>query len=60
MAIKNRRSKKIWKVVGVILLIIVLFNIFLVIFNISTSKSISTDSSNIPIEMRENDVIDIE
>lgn len=44
MAIKNRRSKKIWKVVGVILLIIVLFNIFLVIFNISTSKSISTDS----------------
>ena len=60
MAIKNRRSKKIWKVVGVILLIIVLFNIFLVIFNISTSKSISTDSSNIPIEMREDDVIDIE
>ena len=59
-AIKNRRSKKIWKVVGVILLIIVLFNIFLVIFNISTSKSISTDSSNIPIEMREDDVIDIE
>ena len=33
MAIKNKRSKKIWKIAGVIFLVIVLLNILLIIFN---------------------------
>ena len=39
MAIKNRRSKKIWKIAGVIFLVIVLLNILLIIFNMSVSKN---------------------
>lgn len=33
MAIKNRRNKRIWKTIGIVLLIIVIFNILLVIFS---------------------------
>lgn len=50
LAIKNGRNKKIWKIIGITLLIIVLFNIILVIFNMPVSKSISTDSSTTFIE----------
>ena len=32
LAIKNRKSKRIWKAVGIILLVIIVFNILLVIF----------------------------
>lgn len=39
MAIKNRRSKRIWKTVGIILLAIIVFGILLVILNIASSKS---------------------
>ena len=55
MAIKNRRSKKIWKIAGVIFLVIVLLNILLII-----SKNVSTDSSTTFIEIGEDDVIDVE
>lgn len=47
LAIKNRRSKRIWKIVGIILLVIVIFNILLVIIgmvNINTSQSSSNDN----------------
>ena len=60
MAIKNRRSKKIWKIAGVIFLVIVLLNIFLIICNMSVSKNVSTDSSTTFIEIGEDDVIDVE
>ena len=60
MAIKNRRSKKIWKIAGVIFLVIVLLNILLIIFNMSVSKNVSTDSSTTFIEIGEDDVIDVE
>ena len=60
MAIKNRRSKKIWKIAGVIFLVIVLLNILLIIFNMSESKNVSTDSSTTFIEIGEDDVIDVE
>ena len=60
MAIKNRRSKKIWKIAGVIFLVIVLLNILLIIFNMSGSKNVSTDSSTTFIEIGEDDVIDVE
>lgn len=59
MAIKNRRSK-IWKIAGVIFLVIVLLNILLIIFNMSVSKNVSTDSSTTFIEIGEDDVIDVE
>lgn len=60
MAIKNRRSKKIWKIAGVIFLVIVLLNILLIIFNMPVSKNVSTDSSTTFIEIGEDDVIDVE
>ena len=60
MAIKNRRSKKIWKIAGVIFLVIVLLNILLIIFNMSVSTNVSTDSSTTFIEIGEDDVIDVE
>lgn len=60
MAIKNRRSKKIWKIAGVIFLVIVLLNILLIIFNMSVSKNVLTDSSTTFIEIGEDDVIDVE
>ena len=60
MAIKNRRSKKIWKIAGVIFLVIVLLNILLIIFNMSVSKNVSTDSRTTFIEIGEDDVIDVE
>lgn len=56
LAIKNRRNRKIWKIVGITLLIIVLFNILLVTFNMSVSKSISTDNSTTFIETNEDNV----
>lgn len=57
LAVKNRRNKKIWKVVGIILLVIVIFNILLVIFSMSVSKNFSTDSSTTVIETNEDDMI---
>ena len=60
MAIKNRRSKKIWNIAGVIFLVIVLLNILLIILNMSVSKNVSTDSSTTFIEIGEDDVIDVE
>lgn len=60
MAIKNRRSKKIWKIAGVIFLVIVLLNILLIIFNMSVSKNVSTDCSTTFIEIGEDDVIEFE
>ncbi|MCQ2448485.1 MAG: transcriptional regulator [Oscillibacter sp.] len=50
LAIKNRRNKRIWKTLGTILMIIVVFNILLVIFNIYSYKNIS-DNNTTMIEM---------
>ncbi len=38
-------AKKFGKIAGVIFLVIVLLNILLIIFNMSVSKNVSTDSS---------------
>lgn len=59
MAIKNRRSKNLENCWGYIL-VIVLLNILLIIFNMSVSKNVSTDSSTTFIEIGEDDVIDVE
>ncbi|MDO4370764.1 MAG: helix-turn-helix transcriptional regulator [Clostridia bacterium] len=49
MAIKNRRSKRIWKTVGIILLAIIVFDILLVILNAVSFKS-DSDSVTTVIE----------
>ena len=43
LAIKNRKSKRIWKAVGIILLVIIIFNIILMIFGGVASKGVSTN-----------------
>lgn len=43
LAIKNRKSKRIWKAVGIILLVIIIFNILLMIFGNIASKGVSTN-----------------
>ena len=55
LAIKNKRNKKIWKTIGIALLVIVIFNVFLVLFNVSTSKSISNYESTTTIETETED-----
>ena len=50
LAIKNKRNRKIWKTIGIALLVIVIFNIFLVLFNTTTSKSVSNYESTTTIE----------
>ncbi len=55
-AIKNRRSKMIWKTVGIILLVIVIFNLLLVIFSTPTHQSISNKSESMVVEMSVNNL----
>ena len=43
LAIKSRKSKRIWKAVGIILLVIIIFNILLMIFGSIASKGVSTN-----------------
>lgn len=57
LTIKNKRNRKIWKTIGIVLLIIVIFNIFLALFNTTTSKSISTYESTTAIETEIKDEI---
>ncbi len=45
LAIKNRRSHRIWKTAGIILLVILLFNIMLIIFGGITSGEIDTSET---------------
>ena len=59
MSIKNKRSKIIWKIVGIILLSILVLNILLVIFGMSAGSSFSTESSTTVIETNNDDVIDV-
>ncbi|MFR1337134.1 helix-turn-helix domain-containing protein [Longicatena caecimuris] len=60
MSIKNKRSKIIWKIVGIILLSILVLNILLVIFGMSAGSSFSTEGSTTVIKTNNDDVIDVE
>ena len=60
LTIKNRRNKKIWKVLGIILFIIVIFNILLVICNIVVPKNFSTDSKTASVKINKDYVVYIE
>ena len=56
LAIKNRRSKRIWKIVGIVLLTILALNLFLAIFGMSPYTSFSPDGKTTVIEMNEDSV----
>ena len=56
LAIKNRRSKRIWKIVGIVLLTILAHNLLLAIFGMSAYTSFSTDGKTTVIEMNEDSV----
>lgn len=57
MAIRNRRSKRIWKTVGILLLAVVVFMILLVMLNAVSFRSYS-DSSTTMLEMNVEDTTD--
>lgn len=57
MAIRNRRSKRIWKTVGILLLAVVVFMILLVMLNAVSFRSYS-DSSTTVLEMNVEDTSD--
>ena len=56
LAIKNRRSKRIWKIVGIVLLTILALKLLLAIFGMSAYTSFSTDGKTTVIEMNEDSV----
>ena len=56
LAIKNRRSKRIWKIVGIVLLTILALNLLLARFGMSAYTSFSTDGKTTVIEMNEDSV----
>ena len=56
LAIKNRRSKRIWKIVGIILLAILALNILLAVFGMAVYQGLSTEARTTVIEMDEDSV----
>lgn len=56
-AIKNRRAKRIWKAVIIILSVIVIFNILLIILGTPASKEISNSSTNTVVEAVDSDTV---
>lgn len=56
-AIKNRRAKRIWKAVIIILSVIVIFNILLIILGMSAYKDISNSSTNTVVEAVDSDTV---
>ena len=56
-AIKNRRAKRIWKAVIIILSAIVIFNILLIILGTSAYKDISNSSTNTVVEAVDSDTV---
>lgn len=54
-AIKNRRAKRIWKAVIIILSVIVVFDILLIILGTSAYKDISNSSTNTVVEAVDSD-----
>lgn len=57
LTIKNRRYKKIMKIIAIILLIIVIFGILLVILNMGTFISISNSETTTTVETMIKEVI---
>ena len=50
LAVKNRRNKRIWEIIGIVLLVIVIFNIMMaVLFSVNTSSSSWSENNNQPV-----------
>ena len=46
-SVKNRRNKRIWEIIGIVLLVIVIFNIMMaVLFSVNTSSSSWSENNN--------------
>ena len=43
LAIKNRRARRIWKAVGIVLLVLLIFNILAIVANFAAFESLSTE-----------------
>lgn len=43
LATKNRRARRIWKTVGIILLVLLIFNILAIVANFAAFESLSTE-----------------
>lgn len=43
LAIKNRRARRIWKTVGIILLVLLIFHILVIVANFAAFESLSTE-----------------
>ena len=52
LAIKNRRSRRIWKIVAIILAVIVLVNIFIAVFFSVPDLNSNTQNNPLPTEAR--------
>ena len=47
LSVKNRRNKRIWEIIGIVLLVIVIFNIMMaVLFSVNTSSSSWSENNN--------------
>ena len=43
LAIKNRRTRRIWKTIGIVLLVFLIFNILAIVANFAAFESLSTE-----------------
>ena len=43
LAIKNRRARRIWKTIGIVLLVLLIFNILAIVANFAAFESLSTE-----------------
>ncbi|MDD4347368.1 MAG: helix-turn-helix domain-containing protein [Desulfitobacteriaceae bacterium] len=57
LAEKNRRSRRIWKAVAIILISFAVITVLLIILNISTYQSFSTSTNPVIIEQKEQIII---
>lgn len=50
LIIKNRRAKRIWKIVGIILIIVVVLNILLIVLSYSAFENYTIDGTKVEIK----------
>ena len=50
LIIKNRRSKRIWKIVGIILITVVVFNILLIVLSYSDFENVTISGTEVEVK----------
>lgn len=58
LAIKNRRSHRIWKTIAIVVISVILLNILLVIFSLTTIKNVTITPGEIHLTEEEEQIID--